>query len=49
VTLLLVVLCLIIVRKLQVRSMLEDCVMSGRPGCVEAADRFRVSLMFSRR
>lgn len=48
-TLLLIVIALVVVRKLQVRCMLEECLMSGRPGCVENVDRLRVSLMFSRR
>ncbi len=47
-TLLIVVASLVIVRKLQVRCMLEDCLMSGRPGCEHSVDRLRVSLMFSR-
>ena len=42
-TLLIIVLALVIVRKLQVRCILEECVMSGEPGCQHAADRLRVS------
>lgn len=48
-TLLIIVIGLVVIRELQVRCMLEECMMSGRPGCVEAVDRLRVSLMFSRR
>ncbi len=48
-TLLVIVIALVVIRKLQVRCMLEECMMSGRPGGVEAVDRLRVSLMFSRR
>ena len=44
-TLLLIVTTLFVIRELQVRCMLEECLMSGRPGCVEAANRLRVSLM----
>jgi hypothetical protein len=47
-TLFIAVLALVIVRKLQVRCMVEECLFSGRPGCEHAIDRFRVSLMFSR-
>jgi hypothetical protein len=43
-----VLVALVIVRKLQVRCMLEECLFSGRPGCEHAVDRLRVSLMFSR-
>ncbi|MEJ1977203.1 MAG: hypothetical protein WDN49_14940 [Acetobacteraceae bacterium] len=46
-TLFIFVLALVIVRKLQVRCMLEECLSSGRPGCEYAVDRLRVSLMFS--
>jgi len=48
-TLLVIVIALVVIRKLQVRCLLEECMMSGQPGCVEAVDRLRVSLMFSRR
>lgn len=46
VTLLLIVIALVVIRELQVRCLLEECLMSGRPGCVEAIDRLRVSLLF---
>ena len=45
--LLIAVLALVLVRKLQVRCMVEECLASGRPGCEHAIDRFRVSRMFS--
>ncbi len=47
-TLLIVVLSMVLIRKLQVRCMMETCAMSGRPGCVEEVDRLRVSRMFVR-
>ncbi len=46
--LLLVVLSLVVVRKLQVRSMLEACAMSQAPGCETAADDLRVSRLMDR-
>lgn len=46
--LLLVVLSLVVVRKLQVRSMLEACAMSQAPGCETAADDLRVSRIMDR-
>jgi hypothetical protein len=46
--LLLVVLSLVVVRKLQVRSMLEACAMSQAPGCETAADDLRVSRLVDR-
>lgn len=45
-TLLLIVTALFVIRELQVRCMLEECLMSDRPGCVEAIDRLRASLLF---
>ena len=47
VILLIVVASLIIVRKLQVRCLIEHCLMAGQPGCEHSVDRLRVSLMFS--
>ncbi len=47
-TLLIVVLSMVLVRKLQVRCMMESCAMSGHPGCAEEVDRLRVSRMFIR-
>jgi len=47
-TLFIALIALVIVRKLQVRCMLEECLSSGRPGCEHSVDRLRVSLMFSR-
>ncbi len=46
--LLLMVLSLVVIRKLQVRSMLEACAMSQAPGCETAADDLRVSLLMDR-
>ncbi|GAC1539866.1 MAG: hypothetical protein NVS2B4_19560 [Ramlibacter sp.] len=45
-TLLLIVTALFVIRELQACCMLEECLMSGRPGCVEAVDRLRASLPF---
>ncbi len=39
----LLVLSAVIVRKIQVRVMMEQCMMSQRPGCRFAADSLRVS------
>lgn len=38
-----VVISLVVIRKLQVRSMLEDCLLTQRPACEVALDRLRVS------
>ena len=46
--LLLVVLSLVVVRKLQVRSMMEACVMSQQPGCEGAVEHLRVSKLLDR-
>jgi hypothetical protein len=46
--LLLVVASTIVVRKLQVRCLLEACLLSGKPGCEQALDRLRVSRQFER-
>jgi len=46
--LLLVVLSLVVVRKLQVRSMLEACAMSQAPRCETATDGLRVSRFMDR-
>ncbi len=45
--LLVAVLTLVVVRKLQVRCMEEECHLSGRPGCEYAVNRLRVSRMFA--
>lgn len=42
--LLLIVIALVVVRELQVGSMLEECLMSGQLGCVEVVERLRLSL-----
>ncbi len=41
------VLALVVVRKLQVRCLDEECRLSGQPGCEHALDRLRVSRMFA--
>ncbi len=46
-TLFIVVVGLLVVRKLQVRCMMETCISSGQPGCAVAVDRLRVSRMFA--
>jgi hypothetical protein len=46
-TLVIVVLSIVVIRKLQVRCMMETCAMSGRPGCTESVDRLRVSRLFN--
>ena len=43
--LVLVIVSLVVVRKLQVRSMLEECMLSQRPGCAATVDRLRVSVL----
>ena len=43
VVLIVVIVSLVVVRKLQVRSMIEACLMSQRPGCEAAVDPIRVS------
>lgn len=43
-----VVISLVIVRKLQVRYMLEACLMYQTPGCEAAIDRLRVSTISKR-
>lgn len=46
--LLLIVLSLVVVRKLQVRYILEACATSQAPGCETAADGLRVSRLMDR-
>lgn len=46
--LLLLVLSLVVVRKLQVRCLLEACLLSGQPACEETVARLRVSRLFER-
>ncbi len=46
--LIVVVVSLIIVRKLQVRYMLESCLMYQTPGCEAVIDRLRVSTISKR-
>lgn len=46
--LLLIVLALVVVRKLQVRSMMEACVMSQQLGCEVAVEHLRVSKLMDR-
>lgn len=45
--LLIIVMSLFVIRKLQVRAMLEECLTSQRPGCELAVDRLRVSRLFA--
>jgi hypothetical protein len=42
------VISLMIVRKLQVRHMLEECALAPHPACEVAADQLRVSRLFDR-
>ena len=44
----LLVISAVIVRKIQVRVMMEQCLMSQRPGCRLAADKLRVSHVLDR-
>jgi hypothetical protein len=46
VTLFLLVLALLIARKLQVRCLIEDCVLAGGTKCQQVADKLRVSHAF---
>ena len=46
--LLLVIVSLVIVRKLQVRVLLEACLMSQSPGCEATIEHLRVSRMIDR-
>ena len=48
VILIIVTVSLVIVRKLQVRVLLEACVQTQRPGCELTADRLRVSRLLDR-
>jgi hypothetical protein len=48
-TLLIVLISLVVMRKFQVRSMLESCAMSRQDGCVETVDRWRVAHFFAGR
>jgi hypothetical protein len=43
VTLFIIVLALLIVRKLQVRCLIENCIMAGGSGCQHVAENLRVS------
>jgi hypothetical protein len=45
-TLFIVVLALFIARKLQVRCLIEDCILSGGSGCQHVAENLRVSRAF---
>lgn len=46
--LLLLVTSTVVIRKLQVRCMMEACLMSGQPGCEYKADQLRVSRVMDR-
>jgi hypothetical protein len=43
VTLFIIVLALLIVRKLQVRCLIENCILAGGTGCQHVAENLRVS------
>jgi hypothetical protein len=43
VTLFIIVLALLIVRKLQVRCLIENCILAGGSGCQHVAENLRVS------
>ncbi len=45
-TLLIVLISFVVMRKFQVRSMMESCAMSRQDGCVETVDRLRVGHFF---
>jgi hypothetical protein len=45
-TLFIVVLALLIARKLQVRCLIEDCILAGGSGCQHVAENLRVSRAF---
>ncbi len=46
--LLVLVVSLVVVRKLQVRVLMEGCMQTQSPSCEMAADRLRVSRLFDR-
>ena len=46
VTLLIIVLALLIIRKLQVRCLIEDCILAGGRSCQHVAENLRVSNTF---
>lgn len=46
--LVLVIVALVVTRKLQVRAIMEECLMTQRPSCELAADRLRVSRLAGR-
>ena len=48
IVLFIIVIALFVIRKLQVRVMLENCLMSQHSGCELAVDRLRVSRVFAR-
>jgi hypothetical protein len=48
VLLVVLVISLMIVRKLQVRQMLEECALAPHPACEVTADQLRVSRLFDR-
>jgi hypothetical protein len=45
-TLFIVVLALLVARKLQVRCLIEDCILAGGSGCQHVAENLRVSRAF---
>ena len=46
--LVLVIVALVVTRKLQVRAIMEECLMTQQPACELAADRLRVSRLAGR-
>ena len=46
--LLVVVVSAVVIRKLQVRCLMEACLLSGQPECGHTIDRLRVSRQFER-
>jgi hypothetical protein len=47
-TLLIVVVSLIVIRELQISTVLQDCLLTNRSGCMAIADRLSVSHAFDR-
>lgn len=45
-TLLIIVISLVVIRELQVYAIVQDCLLTNRPGCMAVADRLSVSHAF---
>jgi hypothetical protein len=45
-TLLIVVVSLVVIRELQIYAIVQDCLLTNRPGCMVEADRLSVSHAF---